>query len=324
VIVTRAPDKGVVSIVVAGRDCERSLAMTLKSAVDQSYAATEIVYVDHGSLDGTRPLAGRFAPRVRCLLASPESGLEAARNAGVRETNGQFVAFLHPGDLWSSDKIARQVDLMELHPDLGLVFTRSKMLEGASEPGEIAPPGRAWEEAFDHGVAVGDTAATYAKLVLSNFVAYSSILARRVALPLDGPFRTHLRRAADYDMVLRASELKRFAYIDEPLTILASRVKVAAPESERALEELALLADNLARNAWLMRKDPEGMRRREADLLQEAGRRLLAEGRRQEARPLLRKAWRMSPLDVKLAATLLASLTAPPRTALRPKRTAES
>jgi hypothetical protein len=74
------------------------------------------------------------------------------------------------------------------------------------------------------------------------------------------------------------------------------------------LEDLAIFADNIHRNPWLISRDAEGMRRREGTLLKEAGYWLLKEGRGREARPILKRAWRRSPFDVKLPAYLLASL----------------
>jgi len=317
-----APVRGLVSVVIAGYNCESFIEPTLRSALEQSYGRPpagdgdptrriEVVFVDDGSTDGTRQVVERFAPAVT-FLAVPHGGVSAARNAGVRATNGQYVAFLDHDDLWAPDKIERQVAILDDNPDLGLVFTRARVAGDPSHPPIIPPPGAAWEANFADGIAQKDPARLYVRLLIENFVPFSSILARRVALPIPGPFRTDLKLSEDHDFLLRMSELKRFAFIPETLTTYTVRPGRATERmAELRLEDLAIFADNLHRNPWLRKHDGEGLRRREAALLKQAGYWLLREGKGREARPLLRKAWRLSPFDVKLPAYLIATLSSP-------------
>lgn len=339
--VETAPERGRVSVVIAGYNCESFIEPTLASVLEQSYPrhaadgngdgdgpggeaawrgmpatpmrrSTEIVFVDDGSTDGTRRVVEGFSPDVRYLQV-PHGGVSAARNAGVRATNGQYVAFLDHDDLWAKDKIERQVAMMDAHPDLGLVFTRAKVTGDASHAPVIPPPGAPWEALFVNGIAQRDPAGLYARLLVENFVPYSSILARRVAMPIGG-FREDLRYSEDHDFLLKMSELKRFGFLEETLTTYTIRPgRATSRMADLRLEDVAILADNLHRNPWLMRREGAAMRRRERALLKEAGYWLMREGRGAEARPLLRKAWRKSPFDVKLPAYLLASMTATSR-----------
>jgi len=269
----------------------------------------EIVFVDDGSTDGTREVVLGFAPAVT-YLPVPHGGVSAARNAGVRATTGQYVALLDHDDLWQPTKIERQVSIMDAHPDLGLVFTRAKVVGDEAHPPVIPPPGASWEVLFKEGIAQRDPAGLYARLLLDNFVPYSSVLARRVAMPTEGPFKEHLRYSEDHDFLLRMAELKRFAFIPETLTTYTVRPGRATERmADMRMEDLAIFADNLHRNPWLAARDALGMRRREGALLKEAGYWLLREGRGREARPILRRAWRKAPFDMKLPAYLVASLT---------------
>jgi len=314
----KAPERGLVSVVIAGYDCESFIEPTLTSVFEQTYfkghnesrRTMEVVFVDDGSTDGTRRVVERFAPAVT-YLPVPHGGVSSARNAGIRATNGQYVALLDHDDLWALDKIERQVAVLDAHPDLGLVFTRAKVVGDPSHVPVIPPPGGGWEALFAQGIAQKDPAHLYARLLLDNFIPYSSVLARRVALPVDGPFKPHLRYSEDHDFLLRLSELKRFAFITEPLTTYTVRPGRATERmADMRLEDLEILADNLHRNPWLHRHDGDGMRRREAAVLKEAGYWLLRERRGSEARPLLRRAWKMAPFDVRLPAYLIATLGA--------------
>jgi glycosyltransferase involved in cell wall biosynthesis len=314
-----APRKGLVSAVIAGYDCASFIEPTLRSVLEQTHESMEVIFVDDGSTDGTRQVVERVAPSAT-YVRPPHGGVSAARNAGIEAARGQFVAILDHDDLWAPDKIERQVALLEEHPDLGLVFTRARVTGDPWHPPIIPPPGGDWEAVFRDGIAVRDPAETYAKLILHNFVPLSSILCRRTAVPTDG-FRTHLRLAEDHDFLLRVSELRRFAYVEDPLTTYTIRPGRATERmADLRLEDLAVFGDNLQRNQWLLRMDPAGMRGRERSLLKEAAYWLLQEGRRAEARPLLWKAWKMTPMDLKLPAYLLASLGFSRRNGASPKR----
>jgi glycosyltransferase involved in cell wall biosynthesis len=110
-----------VSIVIPCCNAERWLAATLDSALAQTAAGIEIVVVDDGSTDGSRAVAARHADRGVRLIAQPNRGASAARNAGLAATSGRWVQFLDADDLLAPDKIARQLALLSTRPDLRLV-----------------------------------------------------------------------------------------------------------------------------------------------------------------------------------------------------------
>lgn len=303
----KAPGKGIVSVIIAGSGAPSLLAPALRSAAAQTWRFTEIVCVETGGSAAWKEIV-EGTPASRWIgVEAP--GLPEARSAGVRATNGQFVAFLNAGDSWEPDRIERQMALMIAHPDLGLVFSRAAITGGAAGTRTSPPPGEAWEGVFGNGIALRDPADTYTRLLQRHFIPYSTILARRVDLPTDGPFREHLRFANDYDFLLRISELKRFAFVDAPLVRCAAdpeeglRIEAAA-----LLETLSVFRDNVARNLWLVRKDPAGLGRRESSLLKETSRALTREGRRREARRLIVEAWRKRPLDMTLPGYLIATV----------------
>jgi hypothetical protein len=101
-----------VSVVVAARNAEATLAMAVRSLLAQTWAALEILVVDDGSTDATAKAAAGLAasdPRVRVLANPKAGGAASARNRGLAEANGAFVAF-HDADDWAHpERIARQV-----------------------------------------------------------------------------------------------------------------------------------------------------------------------------------------------------------------------
>lgn len=114
-----------VSCVVPAYNAARFVDEALESVVDQSYRPIEIVAVDDGSTDGTGDLVRAFAEGcdepVRCVRQE-NAGPASARNRGIAEARGEFIAFLDADDLWREDKLELQVARFRDRPELDLCF----------------------------------------------------------------------------------------------------------------------------------------------------------------------------------------------------------
>src|SRR5262245_5620608 len=110
-LASNARDSGpAVSVVIPTYGHADYLLATLKSVFAQSFTDHEIILVDDGSPDNTahvvRPLVE--AGQVR-YLEQPHRGPAAARNRGIREARGEFIAMLDDDDLWPPEKLQWQV-----------------------------------------------------------------------------------------------------------------------------------------------------------------------------------------------------------------------
>ncbi len=110
-----------VAVVIPVRDGERYLAEALDSVLVQTHAPCDIVVVDDGSTDRTVGVAERYAPRVRCI-SQRAAGIGAARNRGVAEARGEYLAFLDGDDAWPVDRLERQLAAFSARPRPDLVF----------------------------------------------------------------------------------------------------------------------------------------------------------------------------------------------------------
>jgi glycosyltransferase involved in cell wall biosynthesis len=176
-----------ISCVVPVFNGERYLAETLKSIFAQSWRPLEVIVVDDGSTDGTPEIVASHGASVRYLKQS-NSGAAAARNLGVRAASGEFIAFLDADDLWHSEKLARQIDVFQQRPELGLCLTHLQNFWIT----ELAPEKNRFE-----GHRLAD--------VLPGYVT-QTLLARRSLFEHVGEFNVDFRLGDATDWFLRTAE----------------------------------------------------------------------------------------------------------------------
>jgi glycosyltransferase involved in cell wall biosynthesis len=174
-----------ISVIIPAYNAANTIAATLASVRAQSYARFEAIVVDDGSRDGTAELVAQIAKeddRIR-LVTQANAGVAAARNRGLAEAVGQFVAPLDADDLWHSEKLARQlVRIAEGGPAAGMVYCWSTEIDEAD---------RVVEQRLDVEHHEGDV---YATLVLHNFIGNGSVpLIRRDLLDAVGGWDPGLR-----------------------------------------------------------------------------------------------------------------------------------
>ena len=102
------------SVVIPAYNAELFLERTLRSALRQTHSNLEIIVVNDGSTDKTREIAEAVAAkddRVR-IITVPNGGVAKARNVGIADAKGEFVAFLDADDLWHPTKIELQIAAM--------------------------------------------------------------------------------------------------------------------------------------------------------------------------------------------------------------------
>jgi len=116
-------ESNLVSCVIPAYNAERFVAEAIESALRQTYQPVEIVVVDDGSTDGTAAVVRSYGREAICL-SRRHRGTAAAKNAGIREARGAWIAFLDADDLWHHDKLTRQMARLAERPEVDLCYTR--------------------------------------------------------------------------------------------------------------------------------------------------------------------------------------------------------
>lgn len=118
-----------VSVIIIAYNGEAFLSQAIDSVLAQTFQDFELLVVDDGSTDRTRQIADayRMTRRVR-VLSHPDGGnrgMSAARNLGLSQARGEFIAFLDADDVWAPEKLEQQVVILRAEPEVGLVYGRA-------------------------------------------------------------------------------------------------------------------------------------------------------------------------------------------------------
>lgn len=111
-----------VSIIIPTYNYGQYLSKAVDSCIHQSYRNIEIIVVDDGSTDDTRVVTEGLDDRL-VYVYQENKGVSAARNNGLGVASGDFVAFLDADDYLLPESVAMRVEVLQKHPDVGIVFT---------------------------------------------------------------------------------------------------------------------------------------------------------------------------------------------------------
>lgn len=176
--------KGLVSVITPVFNCEKYIERTMNSVFSQTYKNIEIVLVDDQSKDKSAEIIKKYQidhPEIVYYLQPENKGAGYARNKALELAKGQYVAFLDSDDLWTPEKIEKQINLMK-QKEASFCFTAIEMIDGEDN---VIKEKRKIKEEIDYNFLLSNT-----------MIATSSVVIDRNII---GDFRMHLRRGGqDY------------------------------------------------------------------------------------------------------------------------------
>jgi glycosyltransferase involved in cell wall biosynthesis len=197
-----------VSVIVPSFNRLEWLPAAVLSVQAQTLPDWELVLIDDGSTDGTARWARSLAePRLRYFYQNHTGSIAAARNAGVREARGEWIAFLDSDDRWRPDKLARQLARLREVADARWCYSGYQMVnrQGDAVP---QPSGALWHA---HDGWFVDRILTTQAAVLIPTVLVPAELASTLR------FDERMPLAEDYDFVLRLAAIAQGCVVDDVL-----------------------------------------------------------------------------------------------------------
>ena len=202
--------KDVISVIVVTYNRLDYLKLTIESILSQSYRALEVIVVG----DGHQPDVDGYVNQHQDLRISyfhvDHCGYPAkGRNLGIQNSRGSLIAFCDDDDIWASDKLAKQLDVFRKQEDISLCCTNRSFIN------------------CDGKILMGKslkwlpTRYTLNRLLLSNFVSYSSVLLKREILVKAGLFPDDIKFKAieDYHLWIRIAYFGRISFLNEKLVL---------------------------------------------------------------------------------------------------------
>lgn len=178
----------------------------VKSVLQQTYRAYEIIVIDDSSTDDTVKLLSSYQKHVRCLRGLP-SGTANARNRGIQEATKDYVAFLDSDDYWRHDKLEVMSQYLKRYPSVGLIGSGYYFVDSS---GNVLHKER----------YVRLKGNAYRQFLESDYAATSAVVVRRACFATIGLFDETLSGCEDWDMWIRLTRYFPMLHIHDTLAYI--------------------------------------------------------------------------------------------------------
>ena len=219
-ITTRASKAKAVSIIIPVYNIQDYIAEAIKSVLNQTRHADELIIIDDGSTDRTGEIVKSFGDAVT-YIAQTNTGAAVARNRGIEFSHGDWIAFLDGDDIYEPQKLEWQLALLEANPSLKWCYGNYRVkffgtdLDSLSQDSNTAK----------HDLAEKPIFCDYLKVYAAGFPAHTNtMIIQKSVLQEIGGFRTELPWGQDADLAFRiAYRYPQVGYLTQPLALVNFR-----------------------------------------------------------------------------------------------------
>ena len=207
-------NKTLFSVIIPVHNAEKTIRNSIKSVLSQTYPRWELIVVDDGSTDGTSEAIKNFLGENRVnYLHQSNKGVSNARNAGIKASCGDYVAFLDSDDYWTPTKLTITLKHIISRPRARLFYSDVLVID---ETGRVL-----W--ANDRIRYSGNV---YYQLIEADFITTSSVVVQRKCLDQVGYFSIEYQSGAsceDWDLWLRIAKAYPVEHIPHKLTFYSRK-----------------------------------------------------------------------------------------------------
>ena len=199
-----------VSVIIPAFNCELYISQAIQSVLQQTYENIECIVVDDGSTDHTASEISKFGNRVK-YIRQENAGASAARNNGIANAEGEYIAFLDADDFWAPNKIEIQIQVFREYPEVSLVSTESiSISENEFDQNRKLPQCRFDKDAVS--LCHGFSHVYQPPFLLTSAIVLPTVLIREI----EG-FDESLKTAEDMDLYMRCCWNRTYVKIHLPL-----------------------------------------------------------------------------------------------------------
>ncbi|MEK0290651.1 glycosyltransferase family 2 protein [Caldifermentibacillus hisashii] len=199
--------ENLISVIIPTYNRGHMIHVSIESVINQSYKNLELIIVDDNSEDNTKEIVEEYMKkdkRIKYIKHDVNKGGAAARNTGIFNATGDYIAFLDSDDEWYPKKLEKQIKVIQENNNIDLVFTAYKVMEKYS----------------NKLIGYHKIKKNYrlSQLYKNNFLgSTSSLLIKKQKLIEVNGFDDKLKSCQDWDLYLKCCDSSNFYVIDEPL-----------------------------------------------------------------------------------------------------------
>ena len=196
-----------ISVIIPAYNVERTILQTISSIQKQTFKDLEIIVINDGSSDRTLELLSTVTDARLKVYSYPNGGLPTARNRGISRARGEYISFIDADDLWTVDKLEKQLAALQANPNAGVAYSWFTAMIEPKDVGDVS---------FVLGKKAFFQGNVYDRLLIDNFVGNgSNLLVKSSAIESVGNFDPTLKACEDWDYYLRLARQTDFAVVPE-------------------------------------------------------------------------------------------------------------
>ncbi len=218
-----------ISVIIPGYNAGTTIVAAIESVLSQDWPNVECIVVDDGSTDDSAERVAPYLDRIR-YVHKHNGGFASARNLGMQQASGDFIAWLDADDIFEPDKLRRQMAAFDACPELGLVCSDFSLFDHGGTIWESAARRyysifecvRGYDQLYTQRVELdsGDvlwSGQVFSALLDGNFIHPPTVLFRREVFEQAGPQCEPLVNATDYEYFCRIAQHWPVGFIEAPL-----------------------------------------------------------------------------------------------------------
>ena len=200
---TTDSDIASVSVIIPTHNRLESLCTAIDSVLAQTYPIHELIVVDDGSTDGSAGHLIQHYPSIK-LIQQSNHGVSHARNRGIEQANGDWIALLDSDDRWFPNKISTQIEMLATKPEIRLCHCDEHWIRNGKRVNPKRKHQKHGGDIFEHCLPL-------------CAISPSACMIHRSLFDDTGLFDESLPACEDYDLWLRICAQEPVLYVDQAL-----------------------------------------------------------------------------------------------------------
>jgi len=199
-----------VSVIMPVYNAQDFIGGAIESVLNQTYSDWELICVDDGSTDGSKNVICSFNNnKIRCIFQEHSGKPSCARNTGIKNSQGEYIAFLDSDDIYRSDSLSKRIEYFQTHPNAVFVYSDCEVIDDKNRMISDSMISWSGKKAYEGHC--------FKELFVGIFIPTMGVMLKRSILDKVGLFNEKLIGCEDYELWLRISYYFPLNYLSQTM-----------------------------------------------------------------------------------------------------------